>query len=175
MKSRNGFTLVELVITLAVASIVMGLCTPPLVSWLAQARLKNTMRTLHHDLNLAKSRAVRVSGSVAVDFTADGSYRVFEDNGACLEDGTGCGQMNNWVRDGNEQLLIRRELPGDVTIANASFAALGRRLRYGGSGRPAGLGGNVILARNTEQRKVILSMLGRMRVESSSDGGVTWH
>ncbi len=59
MKSQNGFTLIELVVTLAVAMIILTVGVPSFTTILRNAALTATANDLVGALNLARSEAVK--------------------------------------------------------------------------------------------------------------------
>ena len=70
MKNDNGFTIVELMVTLAVAAILLGLATPSFRDMLANNRLTGTATQLLGSLNLARGEAIKRNGLVTVSSTS---------------------------------------------------------------------------------------------------------
>lgn len=68
-----GFTLVELVITIAVVAILVALATPSFTSVINSNRLTAQANNLVADLQLARSEAVRRNRTVRVCRTPDGA------------------------------------------------------------------------------------------------------
>ena len=66
MKNYNGFTLLELIITVAVISIVMAIAVPSMTAFTKNDRLTTNINTLIGHLALARSEAVKRSQQVAV-------------------------------------------------------------------------------------------------------------
>jgi type IV fimbrial biogenesis protein FimT len=117
--SRTGFSLVELMITLAVAALVVGLAIPNMRSFLQNNRLTSAANDLLHSFQTARAEAIkRQQGPVVVCATADpdaadaamscnfGAFRawfVFADTNG------------NWQHDGAEPIVERHALV-DATV-----------------------------------------------------------
>lgn len=67
----RGFTLIEMVATVAVAGIVMTAAAPSLGGWVDQQRLKGVAGELASDLQYARSEAVLRNQGVRVSFLGD--------------------------------------------------------------------------------------------------------
>jgi len=65
-KKHTGFTLIELMITLAVAAIVMTLGAPSFQSFFLNNRMSTQANDLISSLNLARSEAIKRAASVKV-------------------------------------------------------------------------------------------------------------
>lgn len=72
---QHGFTVIELLMVLVVASVLMGIAVPSFQSWLPTLRLSNAARQVATDLQLARMRAISSNASTAVTFnTGSGTY-----------------------------------------------------------------------------------------------------
>ena len=63
---QSGFSLIELMITLAVASILLSVGTPSFVTFMQDSRLTTQSHTLRTSLSLARDEAVKRATSVSV-------------------------------------------------------------------------------------------------------------
>ena len=76
MRTR-GFTLIELMVALAVAGVLMGLAVPSFFESTARARLQGAINELAIDLQYARSEAVRERAPVSLTVAASGaSYTI---------------------------------------------------------------------------------------------------
>jgi len=127
MKNSKGFPLLEAIIVIAVIAILATIAVPSMVSQRQSAILKDTVSMIRGDLEMARSWAIRENAFVPVIFTNNG-YSVFIDNGS------GGGEANNWVRDGDERMLCNRNLPSgaQIDISQTTFDA--HRTRFNGKG-----------------------------------------
>ena len=64
--NQTGFSALELLVTMAVAAILMATAAPPFKSYTWNLRLKSAVETLRSDLNLARNRAISMNASVVV-------------------------------------------------------------------------------------------------------------
>lgn len=62
--SQIGFTLIELVITLAIVGILLALAMPSFTAWMQNVQIRNTAESFVNGLQIAKSQAVRSNSNV---------------------------------------------------------------------------------------------------------------
>lgn len=67
-QTQRGFTLLELIVTLAVAAIIISLAVPSFSNMLARHRLSAAASTLKLDLQEARSQAIKLNKNVYVSF-----------------------------------------------------------------------------------------------------------
>lgn len=72
-----GFTMLELLVTIIILSVLLGLAIPGFMSWLPNYRLRGAARDLFSNLQLAKSGAIKDRTEWAVRFTGPNSYEVW--------------------------------------------------------------------------------------------------
>lgn len=170
MRKESGFTIVEVIIVIALLAIMTAVGIPNYLSWLPDIRLKSAARNLKSDMMLVQQRAIRLNANVAIVFTpGTQNYVIFVDNGA------GGGAPNDWTRNGTEELMKSETMPNEVTMDLAAFgAAAEQRVRFNGRGLP-NESGEVRLS-NTKNiiRRINLSITGRATIDLSADGGGTW-
>ena len=83
---RQGFSLVELVIGLAIFAILLGLAAPSYSTWIINTRVRNAAEAALNGLQLARAEAVRRNATIRFSMTDDLSN-------ACALSTTGA----NWV------------------------------------------------------------------------------
>lgn len=76
-KGDQGFTMIELLITVVIFSILLGIAIPAFSKWLPNYRLRGAARELYSNLQLAKTGAIRDRVEWAVRFTGTGTYEVW--------------------------------------------------------------------------------------------------
>lgn len=139
LRHDRGFTLVELLITIAVAGILLGFAVPTFKNVIQNSRLRTDAASLAGALNLARSEAIRRAQQVTVCLSSDGA--------TCVTTGT---WEQGWVvfadADGDETVdagtdaIIRvyRPLAPGVTLRTA--ATFQNFISYNATGGSQGAG-----------------------------------
>jgi type II secretion system protein H len=157
MQKDTGFTLIELMVVIAIIAILALVATPNMISWRNNAKLNGDALNLKGDLEMAKSRAITENARVAVLFNANG-YTIFVDNGAAPD---------NFIREADELLLKTRQLSDGVTIDLASTTFVGNQTRFTGRGRldtpnPSEI---VMIENSAGTKSIVVLMVGRISVQ----------
>ena len=164
---RRGFTLLELMVVLAIAAVLMGLASPEMRDLIRRQRLDSAVADLHGAIDLARSQAIARGARVQL---------------VPLEP-TGLNWSRGWVVfiDANGD---RRPSPGEEVIAShgaidegivISFNFTSNRqpyyIAYNAAGRScsdassaAARWGTLSLHQGREIRRIRINMLGRARV-----------
>lgn len=184
MKSKHsGFTLIELIVTMAIAAAVLTLGVPGL-----RELIRNNSRTAHVNdfvstLNLARSEAIKRGVWVALCKSSDGSSC---NTSTCASDGTNCWEKGwiafvdsnaNGTLDSGEQILRVHEslkegftLRTDTNFSNW-IAFLPDGLSRGTSGPFANGTFNICDSRGTNQARFIaINTVGRILVRTYQTG-----
>ncbi|MBU1172601.1 MAG: prepilin-type N-terminal cleavage/methylation domain-containing protein [Proteobacteria bacterium] len=120
LKKNKGFSLVELMIGLAMLSILAGLFAPYGKQWYKGYSLTNGVNLIKSAVQLAKMTSTKNGISVVVQFTQgvkdNGTYCVFVDDGG----GIPANAENGTWQDG-EQVFRRGTMPNRIEIYLAEF------------------------------------------------------
>lgn len=160
MPTMKGFSVLELVVALAIVAILAGVALPSFIGWQQSNRLRGAATNLMADLDAAKMRAVRENSFVAVLFSTD-RYTIF------VDDGAGGGVAGDWTRNGTEALVQQRNLPSGVTIPLADLTLVNNRVRFSGRGLPMDVAAaeTIPLENAVDRRNVSLTRLGNVRIQ----------
>jgi type IV fimbrial biogenesis protein FimT len=152
MSSNKGFTLLELMVAIAIIAIMATITIPGWLSWRDSARVKGAANSLKADFERAKLRAVRENSNVCVLFTGNTAYQVFTD------------PDEDSILGAGEDTIADRTLPEGVTITDNTFSS--SRMSFNARGIPDGSAGTITLTSTGGQRyDVVVSMFGRVRTE----------
>ena len=77
MKTTKGFTLIELMVVLAIIAIVTAISTPNVIRWVNTQRFNSGVRDIHAAIEATRQRAVKENGEGRVIFDASnpGQFR----------------------------------------------------------------------------------------------------
>ena len=156
MKTCSGFTLYELLIALAILSIVATVGTVSLLGMKERSQLAGLANLIKADLNRGRILAARYKGYVVLQI-GDGCYELFVDNGA------GGGIPGDWLRNGAEVMIGRRQIAPAIRL-DSTFPGEHLRWRSGGRIRP---GTFTLSHRNGSKIGVVVNAAGRVRLDTA--------
>lgn len=90
-RRQGGFTIIEMVVAIAVLGLIVLVATPSIGTWLANIRIRNTAESLQNGIQLARSEAVRRNQNMSFYLVALTNPAVM-DNTCTLSDASG-----SWV------------------------------------------------------------------------------
>jgi prepilin-type N-terminal cleavage/methylation domain-containing protein len=173
-KQQSGFTMIELMVVIALVVVLTAIAIPNYINWLPKYRLNSAVDKQFVYLQQARLRAIRDNANVVVNFNANGNSTMFVDSGVT-------GDVNNpfdpacrgnGTRDCAEPGVGGLQLPAGIQVVEIAFGA-GQTLTFNSRGI-ANLGGHVQLKNDRDQFKgIVVSLAGSIRINSSEDG-VNW-
>lgn len=158
--SRRGYTLVELLCIVVVASIVLAAGTPGFLRLLRQHRLTAAVNDFHAALLVARSEALRRGVRVDV-VAAEGGWRA---GWTVLVDSNGNGRADS----GEEIIRQHGALPEGMSVSASLTDMSTAYLGYSAAGRSSSHAGGAqfgswTFACGDVRRKLILNFYGRAR------------
>ena len=125
MKREKGFTLLELMVTIVILCILLGLAIPAFSRWIPNYRLRGAARDLYSNFQLAKMTAVKDRARCGVLFdVANARYRV-------VSAGLNRTFESNSSTVGGD----------DVVLKTVDFSEYGSGVGYGHGSATGGVGG----------------------------------
>lgn len=155
MRKNSGFTIYELMVTIAIMAVIAAITMPPYLKWYRTSRLRSAVSGFTVDLEMAKTEAIRKNGLVVIEFYS-GRYKIFVDSN------------KDWDSSG-ENILLNRVLPPSVSIdtATLSLPTVNDKVRFNSRGIPADIVTpetiGIIQAGNN--RQITINRLGNINVQ----------
>ena len=157
----GGFTLVEMVIVLAMIGILVAIAFPSFREWQRNAQVNSAAREMYGYFQRARGEAVRNNAPVAIQFTsgvgAAGRAEMF------VDDGRGGGNAANRIRDGAEPLVgPTMTMPRRVELVDFSFddLAFGPSFMPNGTATP----GDLCITNGTRSYEIRLFAAGSVQM-----------
>jgi type IV fimbrial biogenesis protein FimT len=154
MLRNNGFTLLELMIVIAIAGVLAGVLTPSFLEWRDRSKVQGDATELRAAFESAKLRAIKHNTNVVVTFPDATSYSVYIDTN------------QNGVRDADEDQIANRTLAPGVTITGNTFVGNDMAFNQRGMANgPNSTGTITMTSAGGARYSVVVSSFGRVRLE----------
>ncbi|MBI3773515.1 MAG: GspH/FimT family pseudopilin [Gammaproteobacteria bacterium] len=165
----SGFTLIELMITLAVTAILVTIGVPAMQQLIAGNRLTVETNDLITDLNLTRSEAIRSGQPATICKSSNGqnceSNTDWHQGWIVFRDIDGNHQLNN------DETIVRHHGPltQNTTINLKKSGVSTDHVLFEADGKPNGQNGSFYLCNSAGITRVAFTAPGRIRTEPSKD------
>lgn len=156
MPDNRGFTLIEIMVVIAVIGIVAAVSIPSMIDWRRDRQLRGSVNNLASDIQLAKLRAIREAEFVTISFdTATNSYAVHID------------PNQNGTLDAGEQSLRVVNLPRGITYTSVNLLPAGTFFSFNSRGVPTTNGDSTVTMQYSAADTLALTMnrVGRIVIQ----------
>ena len=181
MKPAHGFTLIELMTTLAVAVVILTVGVPNFQELIKANTLNSQVNSFVAGINLTRSEAIKRSGRVSIckssTLTACATSGGWEQGWIVFFDLMGSAGV---IDSGDTIIRTNGPAPGSVTIRGNFF--LKDRITFLGSGIVEPNNGTIIFCDNRIQtftadkakaRAVVISKIGRVKTIKGNDSSLS--
>ena len=174
-RSEQGFTLIEMLVAVAIAAILTSIAAPSVAQLAASLQLTAASNTLVSSLHLARNEAIKRNGRVVLCKTTDGIHCAatggWEQGWIIFHDSN-----NNSLHEDAEPIIQHQQalsaslrMTGNATVGSyISFVATGGTRLVGGGFQA----GTLTLCRAStsaaDARQVILNAAGRPRTQKAA-------
>lgn len=151
MRKNTGFTLVELLIVVAIMGVIAAVTIPGYMAFIPNYRLRSAAEELQGDIQFAKIRAIKLGVVVSIRVnTATDTYTMFVDNGAGANTGNG-------TLDGDEGAPIKTAtMASGIDITGVTFT--NNAVQFNSRGLPFNWNDGEVSIRNERGRTTAVSV-----------------
>ncbi|MGB9499054.1 MAG: Tfp pilus assembly protein FimT/FimU [Dissulfuribacterales bacterium] len=144
MKNRSGFTLMELMIAIAIFAILVAIATPNAISWLRNSQFNSAVRNVKATIEGMRMYAVKANSDAVIRFDGDNTFETEKHN------------------RGTVNPPVTHHLASGISVTSLTFT--NDELRYNSRGM-AKNGTLEIRSDNGLCRRIVVAVVGSSRIE----------
>jgi type IV fimbrial biogenesis protein FimT len=150
MRTDRGYTLVEIMVAIAIVAILATIAVPNIAGWRTKQRFLAAVSDVHEAIKVARSSAIKDNTTVVIQFLLPNRFLVFAD-----DDGDG-------TQDTGERTIRTGIFQSDISLTT-SFS--GHRLSFNGRGMTTASGAGITLSNSAYGSRVIqVTVTGNSRI-----------
>ena len=159
MQKANGFSLMELMVAIAIVAILSIIAIPNFIAWIPKFEIGGASRDVLGILQKTRVQAIKDNTNYVLMFnTGNDSYTAFQDDGAGTPANAG-----NGVLDGGERILVQKTLANAIDISATTLPA--DQVAFDTQGI-ASSSGTITLGDNQGNvRQIFLELAGSSRIQ----------
>jgi prepilin-type N-terminal cleavage/methylation domain-containing protein len=146
MRKDSGFTLIELMVVIAIIGVLCAIAIPNFLNWLPKQRVGSAARAVMSAVEFARSNAIKTNADVTVNFDFDNDSLTVTNSSATLR---------------------TRQMPADVDLQDGEVDGLGDSVTFNGHGFSDESG--EVVVENTKnatlRRSINLTLGGNARIQ----------
>ena len=169
MQKTSGFTLMELMVTIAIIAILSAIVIPNFIAWVPKFKLGGASRDVLGILQKTRVRAVKDNLLCAVQFNiGNESYTAIEDDGAGTADTTPADGIPDGRGDrifqATETVIATGSLLAGIDIVSTT-GLTGNRVVFDTQGVASNTGSIIIRNDRGDSRTIVIELAGSSRIQ----------
>lgn len=157
-RSHSGFTLVEVMVTVAIIGILVALGTTSLSTLLPKMRLRSAARDVLANIEETKMAAIERGNECTIDFSALTSYTICQENDSTA----GCNATTDIII---KTVDLASRYDNHITLHAPSFSSH-KYVNFDKLGLPDGTFGHVFCKNNNNStKKIVVGFNGNVKIE----------
>jgi prepilin-type N-terminal cleavage/methylation domain-containing protein len=182
LRDKKGFTMIELLIVIAIIGITAAVASPYIIDWIPTIRVNSAARDLVSEMQLARMKAVSERNNYVITFdTANNQYSIYDDGD---NDGAEASELVKTVDVDTEHKGIQFGYVAGETKTSGGTILNSINFSFGGSSETfkpngtASLDGSIYLiptediagSRRDRQRAITVIQTGRVKLWKYDSG-----
>jgi type IV fimbrial biogenesis protein FimT len=145
LRKNSGFSLMELMVTIAIIAILASIATPNMIDWLSRSKQRTSARDVLSAIELGRMTAIRRNATATVTFAAN--------------------TVTVTVTEGGATTTVRTaRLASGVSLVQPGAGAIGAVFTFNPQGIPSGSGNVLIRDGKHADKAVQVSVGGNVRI-----------